>query len=81
MCARGRGTKARAEAVRGVMRTTVLMVCVLVAACGAPVSRVDGGAGGGLSLGGGFGGPGGGASSTGGGSAGGAVVTGGGSTS
>lgn len=63
------------------MRTTVLMVCVLVAACGAPVSRVDGGAGGGLSLGGGFGGPGGGASSTGGGSAGGAVVTGGGSTS
>lgn len=66
------------------MRTTVLMVCVLVAACGAPVSRVDGGAGGGNSLGGGFGGfggSGGGTSSTGGGSAGGTVVTGGGSAS
>lgn len=66
------------------MRTTVLAVCVLVAACGAPVSRVDGGAGGGTSLGGGFGGfggSGGGTSSTGGGSAGGSVVTGGGSAS
>lgn len=55
------------------MRTTVLVVFVLVAACGAPVSRVDGGAGGGLSLGGGFGGSGGGSSGTGGG----AVVAGG----
>lgn len=55
------------------MRTTVLVVFVLVAACGAPVSRVDGGAGDGLSLGGGFGGSGGGSSGTGGG----AVVAGG----
>lgn len=66
------------------MRSVVLAVCVLVAACGAPVSRVDGGAGGGLSLGGGFGGfggSGGGTSGTGGGAAGGSTTTGGGAAS
>lgn len=65
------------------MRRAVLAVCVLVAACGAPVSRVDGGAGGGSSLGGGFGGfggTGGGTSGTGGGLVSGGGAAGGGLT-